>query len=86
MQMHARELAAAALTRAAAPCWPDRYYETWLAWANMERALRQLPAARSVFKRCYSRRFEEGGQAALAYEWLRFEREEGRCGCAAGWR
>ncbi len=44
----------------------------------MERALRQLPAARSLFKRAYSRKFEEGGQLALAYEWLKFEREEGR--------
>lgn len=55
-----------------------RYYETWLAWINMERGLRQIPAARSLFKRCYSRHFEEGGQLALAYEWIKFEREEGR--------
>eukprot|EP00879_Flechtneria_rotunda_P028124 GHRR01030203.1.p1 GENE.GHRR01030203.1~~GHRR01030203.1.p1 ORF type:complete len:418 (+),score=131.17 GHRR01030203.1:417-1670(+) len=54
-----------------------RYYETWLAWTTMERQLRQIPQARSLFKRCYSRKLEEGGQLALAYEWLRFEREEG---------
>eukprot|EP00775_Hariotina_reticulata_P001716 gene1716-2059_t len=54
-----------------------RYHDTWLAWANMERHLRQLGASRSVFKRCYTRKFEEGGQLAMAYEWLRFEREEG---------
>lgn len=45
----------------------------------MERGLRQLGAARSLFKRAYSRKFEEGGQLTLAYEWIRFEREEGRC-------
>jgi hypothetical protein len=46
----------------------------------MERALRQLQGARAVFKRAYSRRYDAaGGQLALAYEWLRFEREEGRC-------
>lgn len=44
----------------------------------MERSLRQLAAARSLYKRCYSRSFEEGGQLALAYEWIKFEREEGR--------
>lgn len=43
-----------------------------------ERALRQLAPARSIFKRAYSRKFEEGGQVTLAYEWLKFEREEGR--------
>jgi len=44
----------------------------------MERHLRQLASSRSVFKRCYTRKFEEGGQLAMAHEWLRFEREEGR--------
>jgi hypothetical protein len=44
----------------------------------MERSLRQLGPARALFKRAYSRKFEEGGQVALAYEWLKFEREEGR--------
>ncbi|WIA33569.1 hypothetical protein OEZ86_006693 [Tetradesmus obliquus] len=54
-----------------------RYCETWLAWVAQERALRQLGPARSIFKRAYSRKFEEGGQVTLAYEWLKFEREEG---------
>ncbi|KAF8058134.1 sart3 [Scenedesmus sp. PABB004] len=54
-----------------------RYAETWLAWAAMERSLRELGAARSLFKRAYSRKYEAGGQVALAYEWMKFEREEG---------
>jgi hypothetical protein len=65
-------------------CWFDarRFCEPWLAWVSMERSLRQLGPARALFKRAYSRKFEEGGQVALAYEWLKFEREEGRCeGC-----
>jgi hypothetical protein len=45
---------------------------------TMERALRQLGPARALFKRAYSRKYEEGGQVTLAYEWLKFEREEGR--------
>ncbi|KAF6257164.1 hypothetical protein COO60DRAFT_1271527 [Scenedesmus sp. NREL 46B-D3] len=57
-----------------------RYCETWLAWVTMERALRQLGPARALFRRAYSRKYEEGGQVTLAYEWLKFEREEGRCG------
>lgn len=44
----------------------------------MERSLRQIPAARSVFKRCYNRKLEADGQLTLAMQWLRFEREEGR--------
>lgn len=57
----------------------SRYYEVWLAYASMERGLRNLKEARNVFKRAYSRRMEEGGQPLVCAEWLRFEREEGRC-------
>lgn len=57
---------------------PPRYYEPWSAYATMERSLRHIKEARGVYKRCYSRRLEQGGQLALCYEWLRFEREEGR--------
>ncbi|KAF5828241.1 hypothetical protein DUNSADRAFT_17991 [Dunaliella salina] len=69
---------------AARKVWEDtlksglgRYYEAWLAYANMERGLRNLKEARNVFKRAYSRRLEEGGQPLVCAEWLRFEREEG---------
>ena len=60
-----------------------RYAEAWEATAAMERSLRNIKEARAVYKRAYSRRLEEGGQLALCYAWLRFEREEGRCGRAA---
>lgn len=60
-----------------------RYAETWLAWVTMERSLRQIPAARSLFKRCFNRKMEADGQLSVAMQWLRFEREEGRWGPAA---
>jgi hypothetical protein len=44
----------------------------------MERALRAIPEVRAIYKRAWSRKFEEGGQLAVCYDWLRFEREEGR--------
>lgn len=59
-------------------CCVTRYADTWLAWVSMERSLRQIPAARAVFKRCFNRKMEADGQLALAMQWLRFEREEGR--------
>jgi hypothetical protein len=63
------------MLRSAAMC---RYADSWLAWVAMERSLRQVPAARAVFKRCYNRKMEADGQLAVALQWLRFEREEGR--------
>jgi hypothetical protein len=57
---------------------PQRYYEPWAAYVAMERALRAIPEARGVYKRAWSRKMEEGGQLAVCYDWLRFEREEGR--------
>lgn len=52
----------------------------------MERGLRQVPAARALFKRVYNRKLEADGQLTLAMQWLRFEREEGRwvLGCVRG--
>jgi hypothetical protein len=44
----------------------------------MERSLRQVPAARAIFKRCVGRKMEADGQLGVALQWLRFEREEGR--------
>ncbi len=55
-----------------------RYYEPWAAYVATERALRAIPQARGVYKRAWSRKLEEGGQLAVCYDWLRFEREEGR--------
>ena len=45
----------------------------------MERSRRNVREARSLYKRCHSRRLQDGGQAAICVAWLRFEREEGRC-------
>lgn len=56
-----------------------RYYEGWAAWAAMERGMRLIKEARAVYKKAYSRKLEEGGQLAICSDWLRFEREEGRC-------
>jgi hypothetical protein len=55
-----------------------RHYETWAAYVAMERSLRALTQARGVYRRAWSRKLEAGGQLALCYDWLRFEREEGR--------
>lgn len=44
----------------------------------MERSLRNIREARSLYKRCYARKFADGSQLAMCYAWLRFEREEGR--------
>ena len=49
-----------------------------MAYVALERQLGNTREARGVYKRGYSRKLEEGGQAALCEAWLRFEREEGR--------
>jgi len=56
-----------------------RYAETWAGYIAMERTRRNVREARSLYKRCHSRRLQDGGQAAICMAWLRFEREEGRC-------
>jgi hypothetical protein len=61
-----------------------RYADVWLGYAAFERSLRAVREARGVFKRAYARKMEEGGQAVVCAEWLRFEREEGRC-VRVGW-
>lgn len=48
-----------------------------------ERSLRAIKEARGLYRRAYSRRLEDGGQETLCLDWLRFEREEGRCVCGA---
>ncbi len=57
-----------------------RYAETWAGYIAMERSRRNVREARSLYKKCHSRRLQDGGQAAICEAWLRFEREEGRCG------
>jgi hypothetical protein len=55
-----------------------RYAESWAGYIALERGLRNLREARTLYKRCHSRRFLEGGQTQLCEAWLRFEQEEGR--------
>lgn len=55
-----------------------RYADTWAAYIDMERRRRNLKQARTLYKRVYTRRLEEGGQVLMCEAWLRFEREEGR--------
>jgi hypothetical protein len=54
-----------------------RYIEGWQRYIAMEWRLGNVGEARTLFKRCYSRRMEDGGQDVLCEAWLRFEREEG---------
>lgn len=63
-----------------------RASETWAAYIAMERSLRNIREARTLYKRCYARKFADGSQPAMCHAWLRFEREEGRytpfrCSC-----
>ncbi len=59
---------------------PRRSSEAWAGYIAMERGLRNVREARTLYKRCYTRRFADGSQPAMCHAWLRFEREEGRCG------
>ena len=60
-------------------CTAARYAETWAGYIAMERSRRNVREARSLYKKCHSRRLQDGGQAAICEAWLRFEREQGRC-------
>lgn len=55
-----------------------RFADPWLGFAAFERGHRCVREARTLFKRSYSRAFEDGGAVLVCNEWLRFEREEGR--------
>ncbi len=74
-----RQLLAVDDLRHAAHVGFARYAETWAGYIAMERSRRNVREARSLYKRCHSRRLQDGGQAAICMAWLRFEREEGRC-------
>ncbi|KAL4457863.1 hypothetical protein ABPG75_012728 [Micractinium tetrahymenae] len=69
--------AARAVWEAALKGAAGRYADTWAAYINFERRRGNAREARTLYKRSYSRRLEEGGQAVLCDAWLRFEREEG---------
>lgn len=51
--------------------------EVWKGYIAMEIHLGNLAEARTIYKRCYSRRLEGNGTEVLCEAWLRFEREHG---------
>uniref|UniRef100_A0A1D1XXG4 Squamous cell carcinoma antigen recognized by T-cells 3 n=1 Tax=Anthurium amnicola TaxID=1678845 RepID=A0A1D1XXG4_9ARAE len=51
--------------------------EVWRSYIEMEVKLGNINEARSIYKRCYSKRFMGTGSEDICYHWLRFEREFG---------
>ncbi|KAM0946470.1 putative RNA recognition motif domain, LSM-interacting domain, RNA-binding domain superfamily [Dioscorea sansibarensis] len=51
--------------------------EVWQAYIAMEIEMGHIIEARSIYKRCYSKRFPGTGSEDICYSWLRFEREYG---------
>ncbi|CAN6475359.1 unnamed protein product [Victoria cruziana] len=51
--------------------------EVWQGYIAMEVRLRNIHEARSIYKRCYSKRFSGSGSKDICTSWLRFEREYG---------
>ncbi|XP_060167535.1 uncharacterized protein LOC132598590 isoform X1 [Lycium barbarum] len=51
--------------------------EMWLGYITMETEMGNINEARSLFKRCYSKRFPGTGSEDICNSWIRFEREYG---------
>ncbi|XP_062095039.1 uncharacterized protein LOC133800931 isoform X2 [Humulus lupulus] len=51
--------------------------EAWEGYTAMEKELGHIKEARSIYKRCYSKRFPGTGSEDICHAWLRFEREFG---------
>ncbi|XP_002527822.2 squamous cell carcinoma antigen recognized by T-cells 3 [Ricinus communis] len=51
--------------------------EVWQGYITMETELGHINEARSIYKRCYSKRFTGTGSEDICHSWLRFEREFG---------
>ncbi|XP_047337587.1 squamous cell carcinoma antigen recognized by T-cells 3 isoform X2 [Impatiens glandulifera] len=51
--------------------------EAWKGYIAMELELGNTREARSVYKRCYNKRFSGTGSEDICHSWLRFEREFG---------
>ncbi|KAG6480103.1 hypothetical protein ZIOFF_063581 [Zingiber officinale] len=51
--------------------------EVWQSYITMELELGQINEARSIYRRCYTKRFSGTGSEDICYSWLRFERENG---------
>ncbi|QCD76392.1 squamous cell carcinoma antigen recognized by T-cells 3 [Vigna unguiculata] len=51
--------------------------ESWTGYIAMEVELGHINEARSIYKRCYSKRLSGTGSEDICHSWLRFEREFG---------
>ncbi|KAL2477653.1 embryo defective [Forsythia ovata] len=51
--------------------------EAWQGYIAMEIEMGHINEARSLYKRCYSRRFPGTGSEEICHSWVRFEREYG---------
>ncbi|ESQ54904.1 hypothetical protein EUTSA_v10024416mg [Eutrema salsugineum] len=49
----------------------------WHAYIDMEVRLGHVKEARSIYRRCYTRKFDGNGSEDICHRWLRFEREHG---------
>ncbi|CAN6914432.1 unnamed protein product [Brassica oleracea var. botrytis] len=49
----------------------------WQAYIDMEVRLGHVKEARSIYRRCYTRKFDGTGSEDICHGWLRFERERG---------
>ncbi|KAJ4950595.1 hypothetical protein NE237_027427 [Protea cynaroides] len=54
--------------------------EAWQGYIGMEIEMDHINEARSIYKRCYSKRFNGTGSEDICHSWLRFEREFGTLG------
>ncbi|XP_057742435.1 uncharacterized protein LOC130960918 [Arachis stenosperma] len=52
--------------------------EAWKSYIAMEVELGHINEARSIYRRCYSKRFSGTGSEDICRSWLRFEREFGK--------
>ncbi|XP_019418880.1 PREDICTED: squamous cell carcinoma antigen recognized by T-cells 3 isoform X4 [Lupinus angustifolius] len=52
--------------------------EVWKGYITMEVELGHINETRSIYKRCYSKRFSGTGSEDICHSWLRFEREFGK--------
>lgn len=51
--------------------------EVWQGYIAMEIGMGHISEARSIYRRCYSKRFNGTGSEEICHSWLRFEREFG---------
>ncbi|PWZ18804.1 Squamous cell carcinoma antigen recognized by T-cells 3 [Zea mays] len=52
-------------------------FEVWEQYILMEIKMDHVHEARSLYKRCYSKRFAGSGSEEICYSWIRFEEENG---------